>query len=72
VLKPVLMGKTVSLPAFVVLVALAGGAAVGGVIGALLAVPLTAAAWGTVQVWDGDDLPARWARPKPRDRSSDA
>lgn len=72
VLKPVLMGKTVSLPAFVVLVALAGGAAVGGVIGALLAVPLTAAAWGAVQVWDGDDLPARWARPKPRDRSSDA
>jgi hypothetical protein len=30
-------------------------------------VPLTAAAWGVVQVWDGDDLAARWARPKERE-----
>jgi predicted PurR-regulated permease PerM len=66
VLKPILMGKTVSLPAFVVLVVIAAGAAVGGIVGALLAVPLTAAAWGAVQVWDGDDMPARWARPKAR------
>jgi hypothetical protein len=27
-------------------------------------VPITAAAWGVIQVWDGPDLPARWARPK--------
>lgn len=66
ILKPILMGKTVSLPAFVVLVVIAVGAAVGGVVGALLAVPLTAAAWGVVQVWDGENLPARWARPKTR------
>ncbi len=66
VLKPILMGKTVRLPAFVVLVVIAAGAAVGGVVGALLAVPLTAAAWGVVQVWDGDNVPARWARPKAR------
>lgn len=68
VLKPILMGKTVSLHALVILVAIAGGTAVGGIIGALLAVPLTAAAWGVVQIWDGDNLPARWARPKARDR----
>jgi predicted PurR-regulated permease PerM len=70
ILKPLMMGKTVSLPAFVVLVVIAAGTAVGGIVGALLAVPLTAAAWGVVQVWDGDNLPARWARPKTRDRSA--
>ena len=64
VLKPILMGKTVSLHALVVLLVIAAGTAVGGIAGALLAVPLTAAAWGVVQVWDGDDLPARWARPR--------
>jgi len=75
VLKPILMGKTVSLHALVVLVVIAAGTAVGGITGALLAVPLTAAAWGVVQVWDGDNLAARWARSKTRDRparSSDA
>ena len=74
VLKPILMGKTVSLHALVVLVVIAAGTAVGGITGALLAVPLTAAAWGVVQVWDGDNLPARWARPKaraPRTRSEE-
>ncbi len=68
VLKPILMGKTVSLHALVVLIVIAAGTAVGGITGALLAVPLTAAAWGVVQVWDGDNLPAHWARPKRRDR----
>jgi len=68
VLKPILMGKTVSLHALVVLIVIAAGTAVGGITGALLAVPLTAAAWGVVQVWDGDNVPARWARPKRRDR----
>ncbi|WP_166872753.1 AI-2E family transporter [Salinibacterium sp. ZJ450] len=68
VLKPILMARTVSLHALVVLVVIAAGTAVGGIIGALLAVPVTAAAWGVVQVWDGDNVPARWARPKTRDR----
>lgn len=68
VLKPILMAKTVSLHALVVLIAIAAGTAVGGITGALLAVPLTAAAWGVVQVWDGDNLPAHWARRKRRDR----
>ena len=70
VLKPILMRKTVSLHALVVLIVIAAGTAVGGITGALLAVPLTAAAWGVVQVWDGDHVPARWARPKTRDREA--
>lgn len=63
-LQPVLMGRSMKLHSFVILVALAAGSAVGGILGAVLAVPITAVAWGIVQVWDGPDRPARWARPK--------
>ena len=64
-LQPVLMGRSMKLHAFVILVALTVGAGIGGVLGAVLAVPITAAVWGVIQVWDGPNLPARWARPKP-------
>ncbi len=67
-LQPVLMGRTMKLHSFVVLVALAAGTAIGGILGTLLAVPITAVVWGIVQVWDGPDLPARWARPTARER----
>ncbi|MGX1703556.1 AI-2E family transporter [Microbacterium sp. NPDC055357] len=63
-LQPVLMGRSMKLHAFVILVALTVGTALGGIVGAVLAVPIAAAVWGVVQVWDGPDLPARWARPK--------
>jgi predicted PurR-regulated permease PerM len=63
-LQPVLMGRSMKLHAFVILVALTVGTVLGGIVGAVLAVPITAAAWGVVQVWNGPDKPARWARPK--------
>jgi len=66
-LQPFLMGRTMKLHAFVVLIALTIGTVLSGIIGAVLAVPIAAVAWGIVQVWDGPDLPARWARPKHRD-----
>ena len=66
-LQPFLMGKSMKLHAFVILVALTVGTALGGIVGAVLAVPITAAVWGVVQVWDGPNTPARWARPKPRE-----
>lgn len=65
-LQPVLMGRSMRLHAFVVLIALAIGAGVGGILGAILAVPITAAVWGAIQVWDGPGLPAKWARRKVR------
>lgn len=68
-LQPFLMGRTMKLHAFVILVALAVGTALSGLIGAVLAVPITAAVWGIIQVWDGPDLPAKWARRKPREHS---
>lgn len=63
-LQPFLMGRSMKLHAFVILVALAVGTVVGGILGAVLAVPIAAAVWGVIQVWDGPGLPARWARPK--------
>lgn len=67
-LQPVLMGRSMKLHSFVVLVVLAGGTAIGGILGTLLAVPLAAVVWGVVQVWDGENTPARWARAKKRER----
>ncbi len=63
-LQPVLMGRALRLHSLVILIALTIGTVLGGIVGAVLAVPLTAVAWGIVKVWDGPDLPARWARRK--------
>ncbi|MFF2633195.1 AI-2E family transporter [Microbacterium sp. NPDC058021] len=63
-LQPVLMGRSMKLHAFVVLIALTVGTVLSGIVGAILAVPITAVAWGAVQVWDGPHTAARWARPK--------
>ncbi len=63
-LQPVLMGRSMKLHAFVILVALTVGTVLGGIVGAVLAVPITAAIWGVVQVWNGPNTPARWAQPK--------
>lgn len=62
-LQPVLMGRSLKLHSLAILIALTVGTVLGGVIGAILAVPITAVAWGIIQVWDGPNLPARWARP---------
>ncbi|ALJ19893.1 AI-2E family transporter [Microbacterium sp. No. 7] len=63
-LQPVLMSRSMKLHAFVVLIALTVGTALGGILGAVLAVPITAVVWGIVQVWDGPGTPVRWARQK--------
>ena len=62
-LQPVLMGRALKLHALVILLALTVGTVLSGILGAVLAVPLAAVAWGIIKVWDGPDLPARWARP---------
>lgn len=50
-LQPVVMGRTLSLHAIVILLALSVGTIVGGIFGAILSVPLTAVAWSVIQVW---------------------
>ncbi|OFT42749.1 hypothetical protein HMPREF3160_04785 [Arthrobacter sp. HMSC06H05] len=63
-LQPLVMGSALRVHALVVLFALTAGTVLAGIIGALLAVPLTAAAWAAVKVFTGretkvDDLEYR-------------
>jgi predicted PurR-regulated permease PerM len=59
------MGRALKLHSLVILVALTVGTVLASILGAILAVPFTAVVWGIIQVWDGPNLPARWARKKP-------
>ena len=58
------MARSLSLHPLVVLIALTAGTIVGGIIGAVLAVPIAAVAWGIVTIWNGPDRPAEFARQK--------
>ncbi|GAA1595747.1 AI-2E family transporter [Leucobacter chromiireducens] len=65
-LQPVLMGRALKLHSLVILLALTIGTVLSGVLGAVLAVPIAAVAWGIIQVWDGPNTPAKWFRPRER------
>jgi putative heme transporter len=54
-LQPVLMGKVLSIHGLAILLALAAGTMLAGVIGALLAVPITAVGWTIIKTWSGRD-----------------
>lgn len=51
VIQPMVMGRVLSLHPLVVLVALAGGGILSGIVGAVLAVPLTAVGWALILLW---------------------
>ncbi|WP_125778322.1 AI-2E family transporter [Antribacter gilvus] len=63
-LQPIVMGRTLRLHPLVILFALTAGTVLVGITGAVLAVPIAASIWHAIQVWDGPDLPARFARKK--------
>jgi predicted PurR-regulated permease PerM len=65
-LQPIVMGRTLNLHPLVILVALTAGTVLAGLTGAVLAVPIAASIWRAVQVWDGPELPAKFAREKDR------
>ncbi|MCJ1678563.1 AI-2E family transporter [Streptomyces sp. APSN-46.1] len=69
VLQPVVQSRTVQMHPAVVMLAITAGASVAGILGMLLAVPLTAAAFGVIS-----ELRARYAEPaaqgRPPGRSS--
>ena len=54
-LQPVVMAQSLKLHPLVILIALTGGTIIGGIVGAVLAVPLTALGWAIIKVWEGDD-----------------
>jgi predicted PurR-regulated permease PerM len=58
------MGRSLRLHPLVILVALTVGTVLAGITGAVLAVPIAASIWGAVQVWNGEDEPARPAKQK--------
>lgn len=63
-LQPIVMGRTLRLHPLVILFALTAGTVLVGITGAVLAVPIAASIWHAIQVWDGPDQPARFARQK--------
>lgn len=63
-LQPVVMSRSVNLHALAILMALTAGTILGGVIGALLAVPIAAVVWRIISVWNGEGAPARPMRAK--------
>lgn len=74
-LQPVVMGRTLRLHPLIVLLALAIGTIVGGIVGAILAVPYTALAWTLIRIWtdgyQGGDDPVLGKDPlDPRPRST--
>ncbi|MCL2514315.1 MAG: AI-2E family transporter [Microbacteriaceae bacterium] len=50
-LQPQIMGHSLKLHPLVILLALAAGSIIGGIVGAVLAVPIAATAWGVISVW---------------------
>ncbi|MGG5752159.1 AI-2E family transporter [Zafaria sp. Z1313] len=54
-LQPVVMAQALNLHALVILLALTVGTVLGGLVGAVLAVPLTAVAWAVIKIWTGRD-----------------
>ncbi|MDZ3744945.1 AI-2E family transporter [Pseudoglutamicibacter cumminsii] len=70
-LQPLVMGSALRVHALVVLFALTAGTVLAGIVGALLAVPLTAAAWAVIKVFTGreskvDDLAYRQRKKRVR------
>jgi predicted PurR-regulated permease PerM len=54
-LQPVVMAQSLKLHPLVILVALTAGTILGGITGAVLAVPITAVGWAIIKVWDAPD-----------------
>ncbi|HSP74966.1 MAG TPA: AI-2E family transporter [Cryobacterium sp.] len=54
-LSPVVMAGALKLHPLVILVALTAGTILGGIAGAVLAVPLVAVSWAIIKVWDHPD-----------------
>jgi predicted PurR-regulated permease PerM len=77
-LQPVVMAQSLKLHPLVILVALTAGTILGGITGAVLAVPIAAVGWAIIKVWDAPDptLDQRerlhWRRAKQRADASGA
>lgn len=62
-LQPVVMAQTLKLHPLVILLALSAGTILGGIVGAVLSVPIAATAWAIVKTWDSPAAPPYPPRP---------
>ena len=60
-LQPVVMAQSLKLHPLVILLALTAGTILGGIVGAVLSVPIAAVAWAIIKTWD---VPAPVAAPQ--------
>lgn len=58
-LQPVVMARSLKLHPLVILVALTAGTILGGIVGAVIAVPICAVAWAIIKVWNDPAAPSR-------------
>jgi predicted PurR-regulated permease PerM len=54
-LQPVVMAQSLKLHPLVILIALTAGTILGGIVGAVLSVPIAAVGWAIIKVWEGPD-----------------
>ena len=54
-LQPVVMGRSLSVHALVILVALTAGTILAGIVGAILSVPIAAVTWSAIKSWTGEE-----------------
>ncbi|MBG6053766.1 putative PurR-regulated permease PerM [Salinibacterium sp. CAN_S4] len=62
-LQPVVMAQSLKLHPLVILLALTAGTIVGGIIGAVLSVPIAAVAWAIIKVWNKPEAEAEFSVP---------
>ncbi|MCS5713601.1 AI-2E family transporter [Herbiconiux sp. CPCC 205716] len=67
-LQPVVMAQSLKLHPLVILVALTAGTILGGIVGAVLSVPIAAVGWAIIKVWNG---PAPEPEPHRKRRKKD-
>jgi predicted PurR-regulated permease PerM len=72
VLVPMVMHNTIGIPPFVVFVSILAGAAIGGIPGALLAVPIAAAVLVVAERLQARDEPVPISGPSPPETAEDA
>jgi predicted PurR-regulated permease PerM len=70
-LQPIVMAQSLKLHPLVILIALTAGTILGGIVGAVLSVPIAAVAWAIVKTWNGEPEPPA-APPRKRKRAAKA
>jgi len=69
-LQPIVMAQSLKLHPLVILLALSAGTILGGIVGAVLSVPIAATTWAIIKTWDGSGSVPEPAKAQPRRKKS--